>query len=116
MRYDNYLPNILNTVGEGTIVRELNDHAIDYVVIVHRTAYEHGYPLFGIDYGSHIKEWINTNYELVTVIGDMPFSTGAMFGTAIYKKKNAIWLINGDKTHEHTLLGIDIKSTLRFIT
>jgi hypothetical protein len=87
MRYDNYLPNILNTVGEDKIVRELNEHPSDFVVLVHRNTYEHGYRKFGFDYGMQIVAWINCNYEPVALIGDMPFSDSAVFGTAIYRKK-----------------------------
>ncbi len=87
MRYDEYLPNIINSVGEDKIVKELNSQKIDYVVEIQRTTYEHGYTRFGFDYGAKIKKWLVERYVVDKQIGHTPFDGSNLAGIVIYKRK-----------------------------
>ncbi len=88
MKYDSYLPLILNTVGEDKIVGEMRSHKIDYVVEMERTTYEHGYKGFGCDYGVKINKWITDNYVLVEQFGYTPFAGTDLPGILILQRKS----------------------------
>ncbi len=87
MKYDNYLPSLVNRVGEDEVVAELSAGNIDYVVEMQRTSYEHGYSSFGHDYGSKIRQWIIANYVLIRQFGNTPFDGSDLPGIMIFKKK-----------------------------
>lgn len=86
-RYHTFVPSLVAIIGEDNILRQLELHAIDYILITNRPTFEYGYPFFGIHYGRSIAQWIVDNYSLEKVIGPFPF-TSQEFGAAIYKKKS----------------------------
>jgi hypothetical protein len=87
IKYEQFIPNVLRSIGEARMVKELNDAAIDYIVLTQRYTPEYGYPCFGVDYGKAVMSWINDNYEVVKVIGDKPYAGKGGYGMAIYRKK-----------------------------
>lgn len=88
LRHYVFNPTGIAVIGEKNLVRDLEENAIDYLVVVTRPTPEHGPAFFGIDYGREIVAWIKKNYALEKLIGPDPLAyTG--FGVAILKRKSA---------------------------
>ncbi|MEW6076917.1 MAG: hypothetical protein AB1724_03810 [Thermodesulfobacteriota bacterium] len=85
LRYCNFMPPVLQYIGEETIIKGLSDSGADYVVVISRDASDYGYPFFGVHYARDLYGWIRQNYRLERVIGAMPFES-TQFGVAIYRK------------------------------
>jgi hypothetical protein len=79
----NFTPLALRTLGEERVISSFGD--IEYILLVHRTTQEYGFPRFGRDYGKRIYSWILENYRLIKLIGPYPFRSDN-FGIAIFKK------------------------------
>ena len=84
MRYEAYIPIILNTIGEEKMLQELRSAKIDYVVMTYRPCFEHGFTYFGADFGVNIYKWILDNYEIEKQFGDNTLRSN---GALIFKKK-----------------------------
>lgn len=76
--------------GEPTAnyIRELERADLRYIVISDRSTPEFGLPVFGVDYGQPILQWIKANYRLAQQIGDyQPVAFPAEWGALIYERK-----------------------------
>ena len=58
--------------GEDAILRSLQEHSPDFVVITHRDTSEYGYRFFGTHYGEKIMAWIRRNYRVIEQAGAAP--------------------------------------------
>jgi len=86
LRYSSFLPQELAVIGEDNVIRLLEKHKVDYIVIVSRQAEEYdNLRFFGIDYGRKVNSWIQNNYKLARMIGPYPF-TSREFGVAIFRR------------------------------
>ncbi len=86
LRYPAFLPQELAVIGEDNVIRLLDKHKVDYIVIVGQQAEEYNnLRFFGIDYGRKINSWIQNNYKLARMIGPYPF-TSSEFGVAIFRR------------------------------
>lgn len=83
--YHSFMPTLCELIGEQTFITRLTEVHADYVVILHRLAFEYGLPAFGIHYGRDMYRWITEHYHVVKVIGPYPF-TSDDFGIAILQK------------------------------
>ena len=64
LRYPAFLPQELAVIGEDNVIRLLDKHKVDYIVIVGQQAEEYNnLRFFGIDYGRKINSWIHTNRQ-----------------------------------------------------
>ncbi len=84
--YINFLPPELIMFGEDKMLASFRECPPDWIVLIHRDSSEYGTEFFGRDYGKLLGQWITSNYEIVRVIGDMPF-TGKYFGISITKRR-----------------------------
>ena len=80
------LPEV-RAFGETNMLKALEAHSPDYVVVVHRDASEYGVKFFGQDpaYGYEIMQWVRTNYSAVRLIGHEPLQTN-LFGIKIMRR------------------------------
>jgi hypothetical protein len=62
------------------------DNPPDLIALVHKDTTEYGFRYFGTDYGTIFTQWIDNNYEAVSLIGDMPLKNNR-FGILLYRKK-----------------------------
>jgi len=85
LKYCNFMPPVMEYIGEDKIIRAVADNNIDYVVVVARGAVDYGYPFFGVHYAIKLSNWIKGNYHLKKVIGAMPFES-ERFGIAVYER------------------------------
>jgi hypothetical protein len=83
----NFMPPEIIAFGEQAVVRSLDAHPPDFVLLVHRSTAEYGYPLFGSspDYGRDILTWVRRHYRTAAVIGRDPM-TEAGFGIEILRR------------------------------
>jgi hypothetical protein len=86
LRYYTFIPNEIRAVGERNMIKELEKHDMDYIVVLNRLTLWLGYPYFGIDYAEELDSWIKSNYKPVKRFGPMPFTT-TEFGAAVYERK-----------------------------
>jgi len=86
LRYDTFLPPIINSIGSKKILGVLAAARVDYIAVVTRYTFEYGYPVFGVDYARDIASWINDSYILEKVFINLPFS-GRAGGIALYRRK-----------------------------
>ena len=83
-----FTPNLLESLGEKSVIDIIQEANPGYIVITDRDTSEHGASCFGKDYGVAIKEWIKIRYEVIQQIGAKPCQ-GEGFGVLILKK--IIW-------------------------
>jgi len=86
-RFLNFMPPEIIAFGERAVVRSLDAHPPDFVLLVHRSTAEYGYPLFGSspDYGRDTLTWVRRHYRTAAVIGRDPM-TEAGFGIEILRR------------------------------
>ena len=84
--FHSFTPPLCELIGEQNMIARLEKAQIDYIVIVHRLAYEYGLPSFGTHYGTDIYAWILDKYQLIELIGPYPF-TSEEFGIAIFQRR-----------------------------
>jgi hypothetical protein len=73
----------------GKMLRSLEEHPPDFVVLLHRENSEFGVGPFGQDpaNGLAMMQWISRRYEFVVRVGAAPFS-GNGFGSVILKRRS----------------------------
>jgi hypothetical protein len=71
-RHLNFVPPEVEVFGEGRILADLRAAPADYVVLVHRDTREYRLPLFGIDYGRRLRDWVSDAYEIQARVGAAP--------------------------------------------
>lgn len=86
--YIQYTPPLMMLYGESRMLASLQDHPPDWIVLIHRDDSEYGARFFGREYGRLLWRWITGNYDIVSVIGRMPF-TSKYFGILITKHKTS---------------------------
>lgn len=88
--YDySFLPQDLTDPAlERSIVGEMKQKRVDYVVILNRPVQEYGRQGFGIDYAHIIWSHIREDYEPIASLGPQPY-TSPHFGFTVYKLKPA---------------------------
>jgi hypothetical protein len=74
VRYDCFIPPVLQMFGETQIIRELDAHPPDYILIIHRDTSEYGPRMFGRDYGLDLYSWVMNRYCAVEEYGGGPMS------------------------------------------
>ncbi|MBW2315577.1 MAG: hypothetical protein JRH10_15470 [Deltaproteobacteria bacterium] len=68
----NFVPPEVVIFGEAEMLADLRAAPPDYVALVHRDTREYLLPLFGIDYGRGLRDWVHADYELMTRVGAAP--------------------------------------------
>lgn len=68
----NFMPPEIIMYGEPQVLSQLQAHAPDYCVVIHRETQEYDLPLFGTDYGQSIMSWVGQNYQAVDRLGEEP--------------------------------------------
>ncbi len=82
----NLMPPELIMFKEQRIFKHYMDNPPDLIALVHKDTTEYGFRYFGTDYGTIFTQWIDNNYEAVSLIGDMPLKNNR-FGILLYRKK-----------------------------
>jgi hypothetical protein len=74
--YLNFLPPELSYYGEDAIIASIRTACPRFIVLVRRNVSEFGESAFGISprYGKNMLDWINEEYETITLIGSEPFT------------------------------------------
>jgi len=85
-----FLPPEIAAFGEGAMLRDLDAHPPDWIVLAHRPSGEFGVGPFGRDprNGRALVAWVARHYERVARIGPEPF-TGSGFGTVVLRRREA---------------------------
>lgn len=78
---DSYRPNY-----EKNFIKDLEDKAIKYAVIVNRSTSEYGAARFGIDYAQDIMRYLAEDYVIKRQFGPMPFTTNEISLWLLEKK------------------------------
>lgn len=88
--FDLFLPTEIAAFGEETMLRDLEAHPPDWIVLAHRLSGEFGVGPFGRDprNGRALRVWVERRYERVERLGAEPF-TGGGFGTVILRRREA---------------------------
>jgi hypothetical protein len=86
-----FLPSEMDAFGEDRMLSALKADPPDYVLLVHRLAFEFGLAPFGRDprNGLRVMDWVRSNYERVERIGAEPFE-GPRFGIAILRRRGGV--------------------------
>jgi len=85
--YYHYLPIELKREDIiDSIIVDMENKKIDYVVINQRSTYEYGYAAFGYDYGKKIFDYIANNYAVYKQFGSFPY-TAQDYGIVVFKRK-----------------------------
>ena len=90
-RHTLFIPSAIRFFGgEDRILRDIQAHPPDFIVLMHREAEEFGYGYFGTDprYGRQIVEWVGRHYARVERIGAEPLRDGR-FGILILRRVEA---------------------------
>ncbi len=82
----NFMPPEILLFGEDRILAGFERNAPDYVALVHKRTVEYGLPYFGVDYGRDLIAWVDRDYELMTRIGDVPFTPDTSFGITLHRR------------------------------
>jgi 4-amino-4-deoxy-L-arabinose transferase-like glycosyltransferase len=85
--YITFIPVEVALFGEDHMLRSLEAHPADFVILVHRETSEYGVQYFGQDYAKKINAWVMANYRPITVIGAWPFRDGR-FGMLLMRRKD----------------------------
>lgn len=64
IRHKLYIPGYLTDDNETEVLRELEDHPPNAIVLLFRPTGEYGRPTFGGSYGRRIRNWIDANYAM----------------------------------------------------
>jgi hypothetical protein len=82
----NLMPPEIMTFGEQNILQSLDAAPPAFVVFVHKSTEEYGYPLFGTraDYGEATMVWVRKRYRSIRVYGEDPTSSG--YGLELFEK------------------------------
>jgi hypothetical protein len=86
-RFDLFLPTEIAAFGEARMLRDLEQHPPDTIVLMHRLSQEFGVGAFGRDprNGRALVEWVRAHYGRVARFGAEPFAAEG-FGAAIYSR------------------------------
>jgi hypothetical protein len=85
--YINFMPPEVLAYGEANMVRALEAHPPDFMVVVDKDTSEYGVPRFGRDYGRLIATWVTEKkYDVVASFGPRPL-TGSGFGVLLIKRR-----------------------------
>jgi hypothetical protein len=68
-RYGTFLPTDAMFYGEDEVLRALEEHPPDCVVVFPRPTTEYGQAVFGLDYARHIADWLRAHYRPVALSG-----------------------------------------------
>lgn len=71
--------------GEESVLRSLEAHPPDWVLIVRQDTTAFGASPFGMEYGRSIWDWVKSHYRLRRVIGGDPMY-GRVFGIGVYHR------------------------------
>jgi hypothetical protein len=87
-RYLLFLPTEIAAFGEAEMLRDLERHPPDFVVLAHRQSGEFGVGTFGSDprNGREILAWVESAYARVVAIGPEPFGREG-FGLLILRRR-----------------------------
>lgn len=85
--YYSYLPHELAQAKMiESIISDMENKKVDYVVLTQRDTAEYGYPIFGKDYGERLWNYISENYILYKQFGPFPF-TSQDYGIVLFRRK-----------------------------
>lgn len=84
--HTNFMPTEMAIFGEAQILETLKTHPPDWIALVHKDTSEFGSQYFGRDYGRDYKTWIQSNYEVASLIGKPPLEAD-QFGIALLRRK-----------------------------
>lgn len=87
-QYANFNPPDLAIFGPSRILKALQSHPANWVVVAHKDTSEFGVQFFGKDYAQSIAHWIQANYKVTRTIGQIPLRPGTRFGISIMAKTN----------------------------
>jgi hypothetical protein len=87
-RYLLFLPTEIAAFGEDAMLRDLERHPPDFVVLAHRQSGEFGVGPFGKDprNGRELLAWVEAGYERVARVGPEPFGRDG-FGLVILRRR-----------------------------
>jgi hypothetical protein len=89
LNYHTFIPPHVINIGEDRIISQLQEHKIDYIVILSRKTSVYGSVRFGEDYAQKIASWIYSNYTMIKLFGSLPF-TGKDYGMAVYERRKQV--------------------------
>jgi len=85
--YYSYLPHELaQPKMMDSIISDMKNKRVDYVVLTQRDAAEYGHAVFGRDYAEPIWKYVSENYILYKQFGPFPF-TSQDYGIALFKRR-----------------------------
>ncbi len=86
--YHRFDPLVIMLFGEQQMLRSLQTHPPDFVLVLHVDYDEFGYRFFGRDYGQRMLAWIESNYHRVSSYGAPPL-VDERFGMLLLRR-NAV--------------------------
>lgn len=84
--HTNFMPTEMAIFGEASILQTLKNHPPDWIALVHKDTTEFGAQYFGRDYAQEYKAWIQSNYDVESLIGKPPLEAD-QFGIALLRKR-----------------------------
>ncbi|MDX1371928.1 MAG: glycosyltransferase family 39 protein, partial [Nitrososphaeraceae archaeon] len=87
LRQEVFIPPAFALWSEQELVNQLINEKPDHILLIHRTTYEYGKPVFGKDYAKEFFKIIINNYQPNVLLGARPF-TGSQFGMQFFKKND----------------------------
>jgi hypothetical protein len=87
--YVTFMPSDLALFGETSMLSRIVADPPVGVVLLHRDTTEYGFPLFGVDYGRRIMDWVTAHYRTVWrhPMGGAPLRPGTPFGIEILEPR-----------------------------
>jgi len=83
-----WLPPEIEAFGQTNMLNSFEQHAPDYIILLHRSVSEYNLKYFGQqpEYGMALMQWIRQNYDLEFQEGDVPLQNWH-FGLQILKRR-----------------------------
>lgn len=85
--YNLFIPPELIPPGvEEAVIEQIEEHAVDRILLIHRVVWEYGYQGLGIDYGMKLMAYIGERYEEETSYGPPPYGPSSG-GCVIFRRR-----------------------------
>jgi len=84
----NFMPIELILYDEDRMIADFQRNPPDFIAVAHKHTVEYGLPLFGMDYGVALFNWVKANYTLLGRCGEAPLREPSEFGIDILEHRN----------------------------
>jgi hypothetical protein len=87
--YNYFAPTALAIYGEARMLASFESSPPDFVVLVHKNAFEFGYRFFGDGYGEPLMRWLRAHYQPAFQVGHAPLQD-KRFGVLLLERVSAV--------------------------